>query len=473
MYQNRHTLIPILILVASLMQAAAAAQINLAINASAPAQTIEGFGACLFLGASHPYDETWYQDLYARDLGCSIVRMELTPWVLGPDVTKPVRLGDDIEANIRLMDFSAAGGPSAAKFIRAVNAKKLDRLLLIGSLWTPPHWMKDGAIVNFGNSSGGHLRMDADNLEQFGRYVSAYVKGFERFCGVPFYAISLQNELMFKEAYNSCQYTPAEYHDAVRAVGRAFARYGITAKIMGPEGVAPFGDYFIDKQMGWINAVQDDPETAGYLSFFCGHGSGEDISDQQNYWKGIEGFGKESWVTEWSGESPDWIHSDQNGKPDGALAMAWHLHQILAGGNASAAVYWQCSDGRAAVSDQNLMGNTPQSAADSAKFAVARQFFRYIRPGSVRLAVQNDLSDLGTSAFIDPKNHALVIVLVNQANQDRDVRLSLPALPNLRIIRVFRTTATERFAAHADLVPTENAISLSIPAESVTTLYGQ
>jgi glucuronoarabinoxylan endo-1,4-beta-xylanase len=446
----------------------------LTIDATQRFQTIEGFGACLYLGAAHPYDQPWYQDLYARELGASIVRMELTPWVCGADVTNPVPLGDDIEADIRRMDFSAAGGPSAAGFIRAVNRRKLDRLLLIGSLWTPPHWMKTGDEFRFGhNSSGGHLKMDADNLRQFGRYVAAYVLGFGRYCGVPFYAVSIQNELMFREPYDSCQYTPREYHDAIRAVGLAFEHYGVKTKLMGPESIAPLGKFFTDKQMGWIDAVQGDPATADFLAFFCGHGPGDGAEDLSDYWLRIRGFGRESWTTEWSGEQPDWIHADKNGKPDGALAMACHLNQLLADGNDSAAAYWQCSDGHANLSIQNLMGNTPESAESSAKFAVARQFFRFMRPGAIRLAVTPELPALLASAFVHPRNRTLTIELVNTGNSDESVSIRLPDVPAIRQFNVYRSSANERCAAQADLIASDGAVTVAVPAEAVVTLLGQ
>lgn len=400
--------------------------------------------------------------------------MELTPWVLGKDITKPVRMEDDLEANIRKMDFSSAGGPSAARFIHAAFGQKLDRLLLIGSLWTPPHWMKDGAVIHFrNNSGGGHLKMDADNLEQFGRYVAAYVAGFGRHCGVPFYAISIQNELMFDESYNSCQYTPREYHDAIRAVGRAFQEFGITTKIIGPESIAPGGDFFTGKQLEWIDAVESDPETAPFLSFFCGHGPGDGADDQRNYWDRIKGYGKESWVTEWSGEKPRWIHSDNHDKQDGAMSMAMNLEEILADGNASAAVYWQCSDGKVRLESGNLMGITAESAAESAKYSVARQFFRFIRPGAVRVAIVPEIADLEASAFVQRRDRTLTVELVNSSTQDRQVQLTLPPDPPVSAFEVFRTSAFERCAAQPDLHPINGVVNFTIPPQSLVTLYGK
>jgi O-glycosyl hydrolase len=299
------------------------------------------------------------------------------------------------------------------------------------------------------------------------------VLGFGRICGVPFYAVSLQNELMFKEPYNSCQYTPEEYHAAVGAVGRAFERYGVKTKIMGPEGVAPFGAYFTGKQTGWIDAVQNDPATADFLAFFCGHGMGDGRDDLRQYWMKISGFGKESWVTEWSGEQADWIHVDKQGKPDGALTMVARIQSALVDGHDSAAVYWQCSDGGSKLTTQNLMGNTRESAARSAKYAVAKQFFRFIRPGAVRVAVTPDDANLQASAFVQEQDHTLTIVLVNTAAQDQAVTIRLPGQSSVNQFHVYRSTAIERCAAQPNLIVSGASIELTVPAEAVVTLDGQ
>jgi len=455
--------------------------LELTVDAHQRFQTIEGFGTGLYLNAIRPYDQEWFQGLYARDLGCSIVRMEMTPWVLGKGMSEPVVLGDDLQANIKRMDFVGAGGPSTGRMIRAVNARKLDRMLLIGSPWTPPDWMKQGSEINSNNhnSSGGHLKMDAENLKQFGRYMAAYVKGFEQAYGVPFYAVSLQNELQFTEPYNSCQYTPKEYHEAIKAVGAAFREYGITTKILGPEGVGPDGAYFTGRQMEWIKAVRSDPATAGDLNIFAIHGYGgngidilSDGAGLRDYWNKLKDFGLESWMTEASGENAPWLHDDGKGGDDGALSLARHIHEGLVDGNYSAIVYWQCSDGKPSVRQPTLMGDTAASAKDSAKYNCAKQFFRYIRPGAVRVGVTPESATLGASAFVHEGNRTLTVVLVNTGKADEMIRLKLPAGFNAAM-QVYRTTATDRFKFQPDVMVKDGGVIIQSPAESVMTLEQQ
>src|SRR5205823_4060952 len=84
------------------------------------------------------------------------------------------------------------------------------------------------------DSAGGSLVDSPENLQQFGRYVAAYVKGYEQHYGVQFYAVSLQNEPAFHEDYGSCVYSPGLYVKALKAVADAFHHYGIATKLMGP-----------------------------------------------------------------------------------------------------------------------------------------------------------------------------------------------------------------------------------------------
>lgn len=46
--------------------------IQLAIDSSQRFQTIEGFGACLYLAATHPYDQPWYPAFYVHGLGAPL-----------------------------------------------------------------------------------------------------------------------------------------------------------------------------------------------------------------------------------------------------------------------------------------------------------------------------------------------------------------------------------------------------------------
>jgi hypothetical protein len=60
---------------------------------------------------------------------------------------------------------------------------------------------------------------------------------------------------------------------------------------------------------------------------------------------GIKNDAKQSWVSEVSGESPNWLNG-ANGTPgDGAILIAKRIHDSLVHGNTNAYIYWQLADG--------------------------------------------------------------------------------------------------------------------------------
>src|SRR5438067_6967930 len=119
--------------------------------------------------------------------------------------------------------------------------------------------------TNNNTNGGGHLIQSDDNLQQFGRYVAAYVQGFQQAYGEPLYAVSIQNELRFAEAYPSTIYYPNEYAAAVKAVGQVFQAQALTTKIFGPEDVGADSGFITNNQMSFINAVTTDPQAASQL----------------------------------------------------------------------------------------------------------------------------------------------------------------------------------------------------------------
>jgi hypothetical protein len=120
--------------------------------------------------------------------------------------------------------------------------------------------------------------------------------------------------------------------------------------------------------MQYMQAIAADPAAAAALGGFAIHGYAPDgissagadpaqWSAWANGWKtspaagipanvaGFTSYGKPSWMTETSGEKPEWLASSQSGGfPDqGAFSLALKLHQALTTGQENA-----CPAGRAA-----------------------------------------------------------------------------------------------------------------------------
>ena len=173
-------------------------------------------------------------------------------------------------------------------------------------------------------------------------------------------------------------------------------------------------------------------------------------------------------MTETSGNDPAWLHANKDGAPDGALVMGTALHDGLVAGHLNAWVYWSFQDGDH-VSSYNL---TARGDKNSKKYNAAKQYFRYIRPGAVRVAATPDTDDLNVTAFLHEQQKTLTIVCVNSTEQPANVSFAITASPKIASFKVFATTATENFAAASDAKVMDGKIPSLIPAQSILTLYG-
>ena len=331
-----------------------------------------------------------------------------------------------------------------------------------------------------GNFAGGHLdtsgtpRAEFDDsalggtgptsaLTQYARSLAAWLRGFQDTYGVHFYAVSLQNELGFEEFYNSCSYPQAAaYLKVLKAARAELDAYPDLAgiRIMGPEDLLGGGAYGMwqygggatatDKNLKILQAIAGDPDAAKDLSYFCIHGYAPDgvasagaAPTQWQWWrdgwttspaaglpatlKGFSAYGKKSWMTETSGEQTAWLSPSTGFPGKGAFGVALEIEQALTTGDESAWVYWQLTDGKP-VAGQTLTDATALST--SPKYVAAKHFFRFIRPGSVRVATKVDGSTtLSASAYLDDATSTLVVELVNASNTDQQVDVTVPADP--------------------------------------------
>jgi O-glycosyl hydrolase len=479
--------------------------VSVAIDASQHFQTIEGFGSTVTDDAALA-ESPAYQKMYYQDLGSSILRLPIRLDALtGPGgvIASPVALGPDLQSDISLFDFTKPDVQSDGAMAAASKTYGLDSVKIIGSLWSPPHWMKgpevnwyDGSLdgtlptitgVGGLQTAGGSLIDTPANLAQFGLFVAAYVQGFQQAYGVPFYAISIQNELAFSEPdYSSCEYTPQLFVDAVKAVHDAFAQYGITTKIIGPEDVGvgqTYNPWQLWRQMQYINAIRADPVAMADLSAYAIHGFADDSTtpgrsptmwDQYvngrsaaqypapyNAWfTGIGNDGKESWQTEMT-------TLDQSAS--GALLLAENAQDALVQGNVSAWLAWQTSDGGPA-SVYTLTSGTDETTL---KFAAAEQFFKYIRPGSYRVAASpSDPNGVYVSAFVQPQQQTLTSVLINAGTTDQTVSLSMAGVQLASFAIDRRTSATDVFADEGAVPIVNGVATITLPAGCIVTLQG-
>lgn len=418
-------------------------------------QTIEGWGASLtWWGDTAIINDARWRRAYV-DLGLNILRIDLQKEVLVADDGRfdtPVPIADDLAANARRMDFTRGDVKVFGDHARWLSEHALEpeRVKIVGSLWSPPHWMKGptgqsqtwvdgtgpyptpwlvGDHVNFvdpgrGDSIGGRLRTeDPSILHQYGRYVASWVIGFEATYGVTLHAISLQNESTFENPFDSMvvniardgRERYAEYALLLDSVRDAWRANGLTTRIKGPHvaqiGPTPDNPWGLAAQMSLIEAVKgfEDETLIEFLDYYNSnyympateagarataayyHGRAAVAADWPDWahFAGLESDGKPIWFSETGGEAAEWRNGEKGTAGSGAITVAVKMFNALVHADAAAYVYWQFSDaepGPGALLDSSQL-DAPHA---SNKYVAFKHFSRFVRPGARRLDASFD-----------------------------------------------------------------------------------
>jgi O-glycosyl hydrolase len=361
---------------------------------------------------------------------------------------------------------------------------------------TPRAQFDDSALGGSGPTSA---------LTQFARGVAAYARGFQKTYGVKLYALSLQNELNFEEFYSSCTYpSSAGYIAALKAARRELDQYDDlrAIRIIGPEDLMGSDADSMwqhggnaeptQKNLQYLQNIAADSDAADAVDFFAIHSYATDgassagtSASSWDWWlhgwssppsgglpaniPGVAAYGKKSWMTETSGEDEAWL---PDGSPTrGAFSVALKIHQALTAGQESAWLYWQLTNGGAAG---NYALTDAKQRAGATKYIAAKHFFRYIRPGAVRVnASVSGASGLLASAYVHDAGATLTVVLINEAASDVTASLQPTGAPaGIKSFDAYTSSNTQSFA-HSTLAASGSATQVSVPAYGIVTLYGQ
>jgi hypothetical protein len=342
-------------------------------------------------------------------------------------------------------------------------------------------------------------------LTQFARCTAAYLRGFQNACNTRFTAISIQNELNFEEFYNSCTYPlSSSYIIALKAVRAELDKYPDLASIqlMGPEDLLG-GDAYamwqlgsgsstVHKNLQYLQNLAADPQAAAAEAFFCIHGyasdgvsaasatptawgwwaNGWDASPAPGIPSNIHGFafnGKKSWMTETSGEDPAWLAPATGYPSAGAWSLGLRIHQALTTGRQSAWVYWQMTDGNA-VGPSTLTSCILQT--NSAKYIAAKHFFRFVRPGAVCVdAAVTGSTNLLASAYVDDRNSALTVVLLNTSSNALSPAIHVPGLPVISTFQSFASSASS-YWQQSTVSVSNDTMAVRVLGYGIVTLFG-
>ncbi|HVS95562.1 MAG TPA: glycoside hydrolase family 30 protein [Puia sp.] len=174
--------------------------------------------------------------------------------------------------NIQSCDFSSASysyvaaGDAALKtftvehderykipLIKQAIAAAGGSLKLFATPWSPPAWMKD----NNSMTGGGHLRREFE--QAWANFYVRFIRTYES-AGIPVWGLSVQNEPMAKQTWESCIYTAEEERDFIRDyLGPTLQKAG-----MGDKKLIAW-DHNRDLIYQRASTILEDPAAAKYV----------------------------------------------------------------------------------------------------------------------------------------------------------------------------------------------------------------
>ena len=138
-------------------------------------------------------------------------------------------------------------------FIKQATAAAGGTLTLFASPWSPPAWMKDNKdMLHGGKLKPAYYQSWAD---YFVKFIRAYQAE-----GIPVWGISVQNEPMAKQTWESCIYTAEEERDFIKNfLGPTLQKAGLSDKKL----IA--WDHNRDLIYQRASTILNDPEAAKYV----------------------------------------------------------------------------------------------------------------------------------------------------------------------------------------------------------------
>ncbi|HVU96256.1 MAG TPA: glycoside hydrolase family 30 protein [Puia sp.] len=325
------------------------------------------------------------------------------------------------EGDSALKTFSVAHDEQyKIPLIKQAIAAAGGKLKLFVSPWSPPAFMKDNNSV----IDGGHLRPEF--AAAWARFYVKFIKTYEA-KGIPIWGLSVQNEPMAKQKWESCIYTAAEERDFIKNhLGPTLAKAG-----MGEKKLIAW-DHNRDLVFQRASTILGDPAAAKYV------------------W-GI-GF---HWYETWTGGPMQFnnVQLTHAAFPSKNLIFTEgckekfsfdSLHAWSLGERYGYSMINDFNDGTAAWTDWNILldenggpnhvGNfcfapvhadtrTGELIYTNAFYYIGH-FSKFVRPGARRIAVSSNRAQLQTTAFVN-KDGSIAVLVMNSTDESIPYRLLL------------------------------------------------
>jgi len=378
-------------------------------------QAIEGFGGALTDAAAETFAklprerqrellEAYFDP--AKGIGYSLARTHINSCDFSSASYAYAEAGD-----VDLRTFSVAPDRRfRLPFIRAALATAGAPFRIFASPWSPPAWMKTNGDMLHGG------RLKPEYRDAWARYYARFVEEYEKE-GVPIWGLTVQNEPMATQTWESCLFTGEEERDFVRDhLGPALEQAGLQRlKLM-----------IWDHNRGILyqraKAVYDDPAAARYVWGTAFHWY---VGDHFDNVRAVH----EAW--------PDKQLLFTEGTPasyDPATVNDWKWGEVY-----GTSILRDVQNGAAGWTDWNVLlderggpnhvgnfcfapvhGDTRTGALNfTSAYDYIGHFSKFVRPGARRVAATTNNDDLLAVAFLHPDGRRVAVVM-NRADADKD-----------------------------------------------------
>lgn len=291
-------------------------------------------------------------------------------------------------------------------FIKKAMAAADGDFKLFISPWSPPAWMKS----NNNMLQGGELL--PEYYQSWADYYVRFIQAYEE-SGIPVWGLSLQNEPMAKQTWESCMYTAEEERDFIKNyLGPTLWKNGMQGKKL----IA--WDHNRDLMYHRASAILSDTAAAKYVwgIGFHWYESWTGAPIPENVKRVAEAFPQtQLLLTEACNYPFSWKTFDQ-----------WHW-----GENYGTSMISDFNNGAVAWTDWNILLDETGGPNHVNNFCFAPvhadtrdgslhfmnsyyyigHFSKYIRPGAKRIACSSSRAQLLTTGFINPDGTVVVVVM--------------------------------------------------------------
>lgn len=379
---------------------------SVCIDSTITYQEIEGFGGAFTESAAvtlQKIPETKQQDIFRayfdpeQGLGYTLCRTHIN--------SCDFSLGNyaycEKENDFKLKSFSIDRDRQAL-LPMIHRAQKISRngFKLVASPWSPPAWMKTNGKMN----NGGKLKPEC--REAWGRYYARYIREYEKE-GVPIWGLTVQNEPMANQTWDSCLYTALEEAEFIR---------DYLGPILEGEGLGHvkiiINDHNRDRVFERAKLIFDDPKAS---KFIWGTGF---------HWYGADQFENVQRVHDaWPNKKLLFTEGCQEGGPH---IGSWMIGERYARSMIQDLNHWSVGwiDWNMVLDETggpNHVGNycsapilvdtTKQEVLYQSSYYYIGHFARFIKPRAKRILSTSTKDELEVTAFVNPDGRKAVVIL--------------------------------------------------------------